>query len=112
MADKKRVARPPPLVNSVIKIISKAIVVEPFLSPRMLVSLVLYALFAWRRIFSTFFPFLFFFLFFVDLVSVCDFVCFLSGGIIEKVTFTRRSGGSVSFERRRCDYFFPRRFVV
>lgn len=112
MADKKRVARPPPLVNSVIKIISKAIVVEPFLSPRMLVSLAIICAFRVAANIFYVFPFLFFFLFFVDLVSVCDFVCFLSGRIIEKVTFTRRSGGSVSFERRRCDYFFPRRFVV
>lgn len=112
MADKKRVARPPPLVNSVIKIISKAIVVEPFLSPRMLVSLAIICAFRVAANIFYVFSLPIFLSFFCGFGFCLRFRLFSFGRIIEKVTFTRRSGGSVSFERRRCDYFFPRRFVV
>lgn len=82
MADKKRVARPPPLVNSVIKIISKAIVVEPFLSPRMLVSLYSYYMRFSRggeyflRFFPSYFSFFFLWIWFLSAIS---FVFFRAG---------------------------------
>lgn len=104
LADKKRPTRPLPPVNSVIKIISTAIVVEPFLSPRASISRLACSFRSYYMRFSRGGEYFLRFFLFVDLVSVCDFVCFLSDGIIEKVTFTiqRCAGGSVSSEA--CDF--------
>lgn len=89
LADKKRPRRPPPPVNSVIKIISTAIAVEPFLSPRASISRLACSFrFSYYMRFSrgVFFLFFFLFFFFVDSVSVRDFVSSLisRAGIIER----------------------------